>query len=44
MVRELVRRRASKHGLGKDGHGHKLAIKDDDIDAILSRISKESSI
>jgi len=42
--KKLVRHRAPKHGLGKDRHGHKSAVKDDDIDAVLSGISKESSI
>lgn len=42
--KKLVRHRAPKHGLGKDRHGHRSSVKDDDTDAVLSGISKESSI
>ena len=42
--KKLGRRRAPKHGLGKDRHGRKSVGRDDDINAVLSCINQDSSI
>uniref|UniRef100_A0A0A9GIF8 Uncharacterized protein n=1 Tax=Arundo donax TaxID=35708 RepID=A0A0A9GIF8_ARUDO len=42
--KKLVRQRARKHIPGKDRRGHKSQMNDDDVNAILSCITQESSI